>query len=251
MKKLLITGIKGFIGYNLYNYLKHDYEILGIDNCAGLACDERDIPYIHADLLTCSFPDATFGFNPDIVIHLAGRGDIRNSWTDIKGFYESNVKVTKRIFDFYSNADRILYASSSSVLDITDPYGFSKAVCEDLAPPNAIGMQFYTVYGGSGRPDMLYRMALEDKLSYKTNHTRDFIHVSELCRYIVLLIKYGRLGEVYEMGSGNPQTITDFLTQIGYTKELPFKEVTGEREYTCANMTKIRELDMIAAHKTD
>jgi nucleoside-diphosphate-sugar epimerase len=239
MKKLLITGIKGFIGYNLYNYLKYDYEIIGIDDCSGLACDERDVPYIHADLLTCDFPDA------DIVIHLAGRGDLKNSWTDINGFYLSNVKATKRIFDFYSNADRILYASSSSVLEITDPYGFSKAVCEDLAPSNAIGMQFYTVYGDYGRPDMLYRMALEDKLSYKTNHTRDFIHVSELSRYIELLMDYGRLGEVYQMGSAKPQTITDFLKYVGYTKELPFKEVTGEREYTCADMAKIRKLEEV------
>ena len=239
MKKLLITGIKGFIGYNLYNYLKYDYEIIGIDDCSGLACDERDVPYIHADLLTCDFPDA------DIVIHLAGRGDLKNSWTDINGFYQSNVKATKRIFDFYSNADRILYASSSSVLEITDPYGFSKAVCEDLAPSNAIGMQFYTVYGDYGRPDMLYRMALEDKLSYKTNHTRDFIHVSELSRYIELLMDYGRLGEVYQMGSAKPQTITDFLKYVGYTKELPFKEVTGEREYTCADMAKIRKLEEV------
>jgi len=237
MKRLLITGIKGFIGYNLYNYLKDDYDIIGIDNCAGLACDERDVPYTHADLLTCDFPDA------DIVIHLAGRGDLKNSWTDIKGFYLANVKVTKRIFDFYSGADRKLYASSSSVLDITDPYGFSKAVCEDLAPSNAIGMQFYTVYGDYGRPDMLYRMALEDKLSYKTTHTRDFIHVSLLNRYIELLIDYGKLGEVYEMGSGSPQTITDFLKYIGYTKEIPFKEVTGEREYTCADMTEIEKLE--------
>ena len=239
MKKLLITGIKGFIGYNLYNYLKYDYEIIGIDDCSGLACKERDVPYIHADLLTCDFPDA------DIVIHLAGRGDLKNSWTDINGFYQSNVKATKRIFDFYSNADRILYASSSSVLEITDPYGFSKAVCEDLAPSNAIGMQFYTVYGDHGRPDMLYRMALEAQLSYKTNHTRDFIHVSELSRYIELLIKHGQLGEVYEMGSGHPQTITDFLEHIGYAKQLPFKEVTGEREHTCADMTKIQKLEKI------
>jgi nucleoside-diphosphate-sugar epimerase len=239
MKTLLITGIKGFIGYNLYNFLKDEYDIIGIDNCAGLACDERDVPYIHADLLTCPFPPA------DIVIHLAGRGDLKNSWTDIKGFYESNVKVTKRIFDYYSKivpAERILYASSSSVLEITDPYGFSKAVCEDLAPSNAIGMQFYTVYGPSGRPDMLYRMALEDKLTYKTNHTRDFIEVSELNSLIRLLIDYGQLGKVYEMGSGKPQTITDFLKYIGYEKELPFKEVTGEREYTCANMAEINEL---------
>jgi dTDP-D-glucose 4,6-dehydratase len=92
---------------------------------------------------------------------------------------------------------------------------------------------------------MLYRMALEDKLSYKTNHTRDFIHVSELSRYIELLMDYGRLGEVYQMGSAKPQTITDFLKYVGYTKELPFKEVTGEREYTCADMAKIRKLEEV------
>ncbi len=235
MDKVLITGVKGFIGFNLYNYLKDDYEVIGIDNCSGLACDERDIPYIHGDLLTCDLPDA------DIVIHLAGRGDLKNSWTDINGFYQTNIKVTKRIFDNYIGST-ILYASSSSALEITDPYGLTKAVCEDLAPANAIGMQFYTVYGDQGRPDMLHRMALEDKLTYKTTHVRDFIHVKELSSIIKLLMEKGQAGEVYEIGSGNPQTVEDFLKHIGYTKDIPFKEVTGEREYTCADMTKINNI---------
>ena len=47
------------------------------------------------------------------------------------------------------------------------------------------------------------------------------------------------------MGSGHPQTITDFLEHIGYAKQLPFKEVTGEREHTCADMTKIQKLEKI------
>ena len=36
------------------------------------------------------------------------------------------------------------------------------------------------------------------------------------------------------MGEGNPETVEQFLKRINYTKDVPFKEVTGESEYTCS-----------------
>ena len=58
-QKILLTGIKGFIGHHCYNYLKDEYDIIGIDNCSGLAHDEREVPYTQTiDLLNNSLIEA-------------------------------------------------------------------------------------------------------------------------------------------------------------------------------------------------
>ena len=42
--KIIITGIKGFIGYQLYLKLKEtNHTIIGIDNCSCKATDEREV----------------------------------------------------------------------------------------------------------------------------------------------------------------------------------------------------------------
>ena len=60
MKKLLITGYKGFIGSHLYNHLKDSFDVDGID-----------------------FPDDIGDFKTDkiydIVIHLAAFAALRDS----------------------------------------------------------------------------------------------------------------------------------------------------------------------------
>ena len=226
-QKILLTGIKGFIGHHCYNYLKDEYDIIGIDNCSGLAHDEREVPYTHENLLTCKLPDV------DVVLHLAAKAGVKESWLKLEDYYNSNVVVTKRIFDHYTKA-KIVYASSSSVIDLMSPYAMTKAMCETMAPSNAIGMRFFTVYGPSSRPDMLYRMAMEDKLTYITQHQRDFTHINTLLPLIKAVIQKGKEGHVYEMGEGNPETVEQFLKRINYTKDVPFKEVTGESEYTCS-----------------
>ena len=227
MKKMLITGIKGFIGYHCYEYFKKEYEIIGIDNCSGLGCEDRNVPYFEDDLLTCILPD-----NIDIVLHLAAKAGVRESWTKLNDYYKNNVLLTKRIFDYYKC--KILYASSSSVIDMISPYAMTKAVCEQLAPQNAIGMRFFTVYGPKGRPDMLYRMAEENRLKYITKHYRDFTHIDTLLPMINKVVKKGVYGEIYEMGEGKSESVINFLSRNNFSIDLPIKEVTGESVRTCS-----------------
>ena len=56
---------------------------------------------------------------------------------------------------------------------------------------------------------------------------------------IKILIEKGVGGETYEIGHGRPITNTAFLKKIGYNKELPVREVTGESTITCGDTTKI------------
>ena len=219
--EILITGDKGFIGSNLINYLK-DYHIYGID--------------YPNNVLKSTLPPV------DCVIHLAASTGVRSSHKNPKAYFDNNLKTTKRIFDHYKDT-KILFASTSSVSELKSPYSMSKYACELMAPDNVVIMRFFTVWGEQNyRTDMLYGMAMNDQLNYVTDHKRDFTHVYDVCRAIKILIEKGVGGETYEIGHGRPITNTAFLKKIGYNKELPVKEVTGESTITCADPTKMKEL---------
>jgi len=219
--EILITGDKGFIGSNLINYLK-DYHIYGID--------------YPNNVLKSTLPPV------DCVIHLAASTGVRSSHKNPKAYFDNNIKTTKRIFDHYKDT-KILFASTSSVSELKSPYSMSKYACELMAPDNVVIMRFFTVWGEQNyRTDMLYGMAMNDQLNYITDHKRDFTHVYDVCRAIKILIEKGIGGETYEIGHGRPITNTAFLKKIGYNKELPVREVTGESIITCADPTKMKEL---------
>ena len=219
--EVLITGDKGFIGSNLVNYL-NNYNIYGID--------------YPNNVLTSVLPPV------DCVIHLAASTGVRSSHKNPKAYFNNNVKITKRIFDHYKDT-KILFASTSSVHELQSPYSMSKYACELIAPNNVVIMRFFTVWGEQNyRTDMLYGLAMNNQLNYITNHKRDFTHVYDVCRAIKILMEKGVGGETYEIGHGTPITNQVFLKKIGYNKELPIKEVTGESSITCADPTKMKEL---------
>ena len=48
---VLITGVKGFIGHHLYDYLMDEgYDVKGIDDCSGLGWEDREVPHLHCDI---------------------------------------------------------------------------------------------------------------------------------------------------------------------------------------------------------
>jgi len=221
--EILITGNNGFIGSNLIKYLHNYSNIIGID--------------YPNDLLNTPLPKV------DCVIHLAASTGVRESHKQPKEYFENNIKTTKRIFDHYKDT-KILFASTSSVKELKSPYSMSKYACELIAPDNVVIMRFFTVWGNYNyRKDMLYGLAVENKLGYITEHKRDFTHVYDVCRAIKILINKGIGGETYEIGYGKPISNHEFLKQIGYNKILPIKVVEGESEITCADPTKMKELD--------
>jgi UDP-glucuronate 4-epimerase len=230
-RRILLTGAKGFIGFHLYKFLTElDYDVIPADNCTGLGQHNRDLNIDGAnwDLLTCDLPDV------DVVIHLAAKAGVRESKKFPLKYWENNVHVTERIFKRYSNKAKILYASSSSAADMMSPYAMTKAVCELIAPPMAIGMRFFTVYGPKSRPDMLIRMLSEGK-QFKTiaRHTRDFTHVYDVIAGIECLLSNDVVGGVYDIGAGVPVKIIDVCKMFGQSPEEV--DVVDESQTTCAN----------------
>ena len=211
-KRILITGHKGFIGNNLYNFLNTgEYELIGLDIVDG------------DDLLICKLPD-----NIDCVIHLAGVGGVRASLEYPAYYWKNNVEVTRRIIQTYNNT-RILVASSSSQYEPhLNPYAASKHVIEHMEHTNICFMRFHTVYSENPRKDMFFDKLLNGGLKYVTNHERDFIHVSDVCSAIKLIMSLDIKGSL-DVGTGISSKIHCMV------RSLPLKISPRERQETKAN----------------
>ena len=220
---ILLTGHKGFIGSSLIEALKINHTVTGIDLQDGI------------DLLTCEFPNVDF----DLIIHLAGRSGVRESIKDPAAYWMNNVEASRRLFERYPDT-RILYASSSSAYEPDlNPYAASKYILEELAEryPNTLGMRFHTVYSDTPRKNMFFDKLVNNKLEYVTRHYRDFVHLYDVIDAINILIEATHINGVIDIGTGHPVRIQDLAPDLPVRLNTPH-----EREYTCANLEKIRTL---------
>ena len=201
LKKVLITGAAGFIGYHISKYLLSikSFNLIGIDNLsdnlyassfkktrANLLKKNKSFKFIKLDILEINKLEKVFkSFNPDIVIHLAASPGVRQSLKKPNYYFNNNVNTFINIINLEKEFNcKFLYASSSSVYNsefnkfpfteddkILKPksiYGLTKLNNEIIAQIyndnynfRSIGLRFFTVYGEYGRPDMAVQLFLD------------------------------------------------------------------------------------------
>jgi len=223
--KILITGNEGFIGSNLEKFLKlQGHVVTGLDIKSG------------NDILVCELPDC------DLVVHLAGMGGVRESLADPAKYWRNNVEGTKRILEHYCDKRVLVAGSSSQYEPHLNPYAASKHVIESIPHDNAVFMRLHTVYSSCPRKDMFFDKLIKGSLEYVTDHTRDFIHVEDVCVVVNILINSNYIGSI-DVGTGVTIKISDICTDLPIKKDL-----VGERTDTCANVMLIKSLGFEPKH---
>jgi nucleoside-diphosphate-sugar epimerase len=225
VNQVLITGHCGFIGSNLKLYLEsQNYKVLGLD-----IKEDRDI--LTSDLPQC-----------DLVIHLAGIGGVRESINDPAKYWRNNVDGTRRILEHYHDKRVLVAGSSSQYEPHLNPYAASKHVVESIPHSNAVFMRFHTVYSSTPRKGMFFDKLINGTVEYITEHSRDFIHVEDVCRAIELLIDANIVGPI-DVGTGISVNMVDICPN------LPLKKFTpNERKHTCADTRKLELLGFTCRH---
>jgi UDP-glucuronate 4-epimerase len=192
MKKILVTGSAGFIGFHLcQRLLQRGDKVVGIDNLndyydvflkqARLAQLKKlpNFSFQKLDLanqegMTQLFASQHF----DGVVNLAAQVGVRFSVKNPQAYIQSNLVGFVNVLEGcrYSEVEHLVFASSSSVYgantkipfavhDTVDHplsmYGASKKANELMAHTYShlyrlpiTGLRFFTVYGTWGRPDM-------------------------------------------------------------------------------------------------
>ena len=190
MKKILITGSSGFIGFHLAKYLSKKNKILGLDNhnkYYSKAIKQKRLNFLKKkknflfkkiDLKDKKKLDKIFkNFKPEIVFHIAGQPGVLYSFKNPKSYKINNTNVTKIISDLSKKnyVKKFIFASSSSVYgdqkkfpikeifltNPKNPYAKTKLESEKVifknlkkSKTNFLIFRFFTVYGPFGRPDM-------------------------------------------------------------------------------------------------
>ncbi len=205
-KKILITGVAGFIGFHLAeSLLKKGCTVVGVDSLEpyyDVRMKRRRLAFLRA------YPGFTFyqksiadyavferiikKEKPKEIVHLAAQAGVRYSLKNPWAYAQSNYLGTLNVFEAArrTGINRVIYASSSSVYgsntkmpfsegDRTDRqisiYAASKKANESLAYSyydmygmEMVGLRFFTVYGRWGRPDLALFKFVRQILQGKT-----------------------------------------------------------------------------------
>jgi UDP-glucuronate 4-epimerase len=194
MKKILITGGAGFIGFFLSReLLRHGFQVVGIDNLndyydpalkqsrLDLLTGQADYTFIKLDLADRIGMPALFTEHQfDGVVNLAAQAGVRYSLENPLAYADSNLIGFVNVLEGcrHSGVKHLVFASSSSVYggntsmpfsvhdNVNHPvslYAATKKANELMAHSYShlynipcTGLRFFTVYGPMGRPDMAY-----------------------------------------------------------------------------------------------
>lgn len=226
--KILITGGSGYIGSKLFNALTDNGYIVG----------NFDKPY---DILNPKELDEAIN-EGDIVYHLAALAEL--SYTDAhpQETYLVNVEGTNNIARICAEKGATLNFVSTcciygnplerpsredSLINPSDTYAMSKASGEYIVKMWALAkglkyniIRFGTVYGQSTdkkmRADMCIQKFIDKAIAKEPLHitgngkqNRNFIHIDDLIRGLVLVVEKEVIGETINMAGKERVSIND------------------------------------------
>ncbi len=192
-KKVLITGVAGFIGFSLARKIlkNRNIEIVGIDNLnlyyskrlklkrLQILKKNKNFKFFKVDLkdkgkLKKIFNNQKFS----CVLNFAAQAGVRYSYENPQSYTDSNIIGFINLVELIKlfEIKKFIFASSSSVYGDQKPfpksekselnpinlYSLSKLSNEEFAKSlgkdmktKIVGLRFFTIYGPWGRPDMM------------------------------------------------------------------------------------------------
>ena len=213
---VMITGAHGFIGRELASTISTaGYEILAV----GRARADQTMQSYAGQTIDGELSDlsliSSIDKHPDCIVHAASNSGRRpHSTSDLR---RDNVRSTMNILKFAQErgVNRIIYLSSVSVhgqtttgfidrnspLEATDAYGVTKCESEQLLLGNESGIEVISLrlpgVVGVGAPQHLLGRwlqsavgGLEMVVSNPTQPFNNVLHVNDLSRFILQILKY-------------------------------------------------------------
>lgn len=262
-KRVLITGISGFLGKSLGIFLSgNNFQVFGCD-LKGNSLDEN--------MIVCDLSSKDeigkflFDVKPDYIFHLAGtRGKDQTQEA-----LESNFSITKDFFEIiFSIVDynpRIIIPGSAA--EYGDSVSAKGKINEETAAlPNSeygsvklrqtnLGLLYATkgmdiviarIFNvlGNGTPSDLSVGRFAQQIvdlernegkrvinTYSLSSTRDFLDIEDVCSALLNLAEEGKTGQVYNVCSGNGLSIRDILVRM--LKISKVKDISINEQVNC------------------
>lgn len=295
MKTILITGGAGFIGSSLCEKLLLDgSKIICFDNFDNYYSPKIKINNIKhlrenkfffmekGDIRDAEFLNGLFlKYDINYVVHLAGKGGVRNSLDNALEYFDVNVTGSINLLESMKkhNVKNFVFASSSSVYgennqilkesDCTDyqlsPYATTKKTIE-LANYNyhknhnfnIINLRLFSVYGINQRPDLFIHKIFkaisndsEVEIYGDGLQTRDFTYISDVvvafCESLKLCETNDSIYETINIGNHDPISVNELIKTIENELKITIKrkfisKQIGDVQSTFADISKAKEV---------
>ncbi len=276
----VVTGGAGFIGSHMVDLLlARGFRVRVLDSLSGGRESNLAHHGGNADLSTewidirslepghPAFTEARFGF------HFAGIGGIVPSIEKPIDYMSTNVQGTVHVLECARAAgvEKLVYAASSSCYGLADvptredhpiapqyPYALSKYQGEQAVfhwhrvyglPVNSV--RIFNAYGTrvrtTGAYGAVFGVFFRQKLAGKPftvvgdgTQRRDFLYASDVASGFLAAAETSMVGQMWNLGAGNPQSVNRLVELIGGTVQYIPKR-PGEPDCTWANITKITD----------
>ena len=227
MTRIIVTGAKGFVGkYLVIKLASAGYQVFEVT---------RELGDITESSTWNNLPQA------DVVIHLAAKSFVPDSWTDISGFMSCNLGGTIGALNYCKSRNaKLVYVSSylygnpkklpiteSDELSVNNPYALTKKLAEEscqfyaesFGVPVTI-LRPFNVYG-TGQSDQFLIPSLINQVSAKKEiHVkdlepkRDYLYVDDLTSAITQAVSYQGNFDIFNVGSGISYSVKELIDII-------------------------------------
>ncbi len=251
MTRCLITGVNGFLGSHLAEFLlEQGWQVAGVSHrsASNIVGISQRLELFSCDVLDRQEVEAAVAkAQPDVIFHLAAQSLPSVSWQEPEATFKANVFGTLHVLEAVRQAgvDPVVVLASSSAaygsaaagdipiseekaLQPISPYGISKAAADMLGHlyslvygVRVIRVRPFLVVGPGKTGDVcsdfargIVAVEREQQTSLhvgKTDVVRDFLDVQDGVRALALLAEKGGPGEAYNLCSGVPRTVRDVL----------------------------------------
>lgn len=271
MKKILITGATGFVGRNLVPALKAD----GLDSMrlCLLSRDKAKAEELfgacgviqHIGLDQSDYKTMVRQFNPDIVLHLASFLTSKDDEESILRLIDANIGFGTQLLDALTGTDVSYFINTGSfaeyrmgkgVKSSASLYAATKTAFRSILDYYSAKLGFtwinvipYTIYGhGDTQKKVLDYIisALDAREPVKMSggeQILDFIHVSDVEAFLLLLIKeinkFKDSGVEFHLGTGKGTSIRSLAKVV--------EEIFGQKANISWGALDYRPLDIMYA----
>lgn len=223
------------------------------------------IKFIKGDILNEELIDFILNnYEIDTVVHFAAQTHVDNSFDNSINFTVNNIVGTHNLINRchkYGKIKRFVHMSTDEVygeiklkelegynektiLSPSNPYAATKAGAEHIVNSYFVSYNFpvvivrsNNVYGPGQYPEKLIPkfcvyLQKEKKMTIHGNgiNRRNFIHVRDVCEAINLILKKGKLGEIYNIGSNNEYNVLE-ISEMLRNIICPDKTIENVTEY--------------------